>query len=127
MVATVLVIDDEWGIRDIVKLALGQIGVDVIEADSAQVALEILSRSELDVVITDIRLPDMNGLDLARNIRQSYPALPTIFMSAATSGLFLASSQPEQIWLEKPFKIQDLQTVVQEVLDWTRHAAEPMS
>ncbi len=97
-------------------LALGQIGVDVVEADSAKAALEILDRDEPDVVITDIRLPDLNGLDLARQILREHASLPTIFMSGATSALFAASFQTRQVWLEKPFKVHELQQTVQEVL-----------
>lgn len=124
LLATALVVDDEWGIRDIVKLALAHIGIVVIEAESAQTALALLAQTEADVVITDILLPDMNGLDLVQQIHQWRSSLPTIFMSAATSALFLAQDQAQEICLEKPFKIQELQRVVQEVLAWPRPETE---
>lgn len=114
--SSVLVVDDELGIREVVSLALAQLGVDVFEAASAQGALALLDQTGIDAVITDIRLPDMSGVDLTEKIRQALPDLPIIFMSAATSALFLSDLHPQGVWLEKPFKIQQLQTLVQAAL-----------
>ncbi len=112
----VLVVDDECGIRHIVKLALSRIDMAVLESDSAESALAQFELTPPDVVLMDLRLPDMNGVELCRLIRQRHPTLPVVFMSASTELPQAAQQAGATAYLEKPFKLLQLQEVIRRSL-----------
>ncbi|MCJ7618139.1 MAG: diguanylate cyclase [Desulfobacterales bacterium] len=70
--ANILIVDDESGIRNSIHEFIGVAGYNSFEAQSAEEALEILKTNSIHVVITDIRLPGMNGLELTDLIKNSY-------------------------------------------------------
>ncbi|MBU1162612.1 MAG: diguanylate cyclase, partial [Proteobacteria bacterium] len=70
--ATILIVDDESGIRNSIHEFIGMAGYKSFETSSAEEALEILKTNTIHVVITDIRLPGMNGLELTDLIKNSY-------------------------------------------------------
>ncbi len=108
----VLVVDDEPGIRHIVKLALERIDVVVSEAESGHHALEQLNATSIDVVIVDLTLPDINGINLMGRIRRIAPALPIVLISASTQLQSEANPARPTAVLEKPFKLEQLQNVI---------------
>jgi len=65
----ILVVDDEAGIRFIIRKMLDSAGYEVIEADSGEMSLEILDRDEVDLVIMDIMMPGIDGWDTTRKIK----------------------------------------------------------
>ena len=69
-----MVVDDESQIRTMVLRAVGRQGFHCLEAPDGVAALEIMDRTRIDLVITDIDMPNMDGLDLTRNIRERYDA-----------------------------------------------------
>jgi len=69
----ILVVDDEKMIRDMLEKALTREGYEVICAESGEDALEILKEHTAQVMFLDLKLPGMNGLELCREIRKSYP------------------------------------------------------
>lgn len=108
----VLVVDDEPGIRDIVRLALARVDVGVAEAASGAAAMTVLETLSPDAVIVDLGLPDMNGLDVIRRIRETEPTVPIVLMSASTQTDLAADAVQVSAILEKPFKLQRLQQVI---------------
>ena len=78
-----LVVEDDPEVRESVASALATAGFSVIEARDGQEALEIIQRQDrrLDLVITDVRMPNVNGIRLASLLRQQYPSLPVLFIS----------------------------------------------
>ena len=68
-----LVVDDEQSIRDLLKQAFSQNGYDVITAGSAEEALETQKSDTRWIIISDLNLPGMNGLELCKKIRSEYP------------------------------------------------------
>jgi CheY-like chemotaxis protein len=120
--ARVLVVDDEVGIRHVVRLALERVDISVLEAADPQAALAVLSQSQPDLVIADVHLPGMDGVKLARRMRMIRPTLPVIFMSASIYPHQAAHTAQVGIYLEKPFKLQKLQNLVQETLLHPEHA-----
>ncbi len=82
---TILVMDDEEALRNILVRALKEQGYRVLEASNGRQAIEVVERSghELDLVITDVAMPELNGADLARFTLPKYPSLPFIFISAS--------------------------------------------
>jgi DNA-binding NtrC family response regulator len=82
---TVLIIDDEWSIREVTTLMLERAGYKTLSAASAAEGLELLSSNEVSLVIIDVVLPGRNGLDLALEVHQRKPRLPMILMSGRIS------------------------------------------
>ena len=79
----VLVVDDDSRIRLYIRTILQSVGVQVLEAGDGLEALEVFhaSKSRVDLVITDIRMPRMSGTDLASSLRSDAPAIPLILVS----------------------------------------------
>ncbi|HAD09564.1 MAG TPA: sigma-54-dependent Fis family transcriptional regulator, partial [Porticoccaceae bacterium] len=77
-----LVVDDEPDIRQLLGMTLQQLGVEVEEAPDLAAAYLKLEKNAFDLCLTDMRLPDGNGLDLIRYIQQNYPDIPVAMITA---------------------------------------------
>ncbi len=82
MNARALVIDDEADIRELIAITLKRMGVEVELADTLQAAYLALARQSFDLCLTDMRLPDGNGLELVRHIGKEHPDLPVAMITA---------------------------------------------
>ena len=82
--ATVLVVDDDRDIRELVAMKLKLDGIDVLEAPNGLAALEVLGANEVDLVILDLMMPVMDGVETCRAIRanDSWKSLPVIMLTA---------------------------------------------
>ncbi len=78
----VLVVDDEDALRRMLELLLRREGFEVLHADSAEAAIDVLRREDVDVVLSDVRMPGIGGLGLVEWIREHRPGLTAIVMSA---------------------------------------------
>jgi DNA-binding NtrC family response regulator len=87
MPATILIVDDEKNIRRTLQMVLGGAGFDSLEAASAEEGLALLEKHEIDLVIMDLKLPGMNGLEALQHIRSraEWAALPVIVISGHAS------------------------------------------
>jgi len=82
-VPRVLLVDDNQGFRYELRLLLEDCGIAVVaEGENGQEAVELASRTDADVVLMDLRVPVMDGLEAARALRDRAPALPVIILSA---------------------------------------------
>lgn len=115
--ATVLVVDDEPKIRELVRSYLEREGYAVLEANTGQRALEAASRAEPDLIVLDLMLPDISGEEVARSIR-SISDTPIIMLTAKATeddrvaGLRLGADD----YLVKPFSPRELVARVEAVL-----------
>ncbi|HEX9124519.1 MAG TPA: response regulator transcription factor [Actinomycetota bacterium] len=115
--ATILVVDDERKIRDLVRSYLEREGYAVLVADSGQQALETLERAHPELVVLDLMLPDLSGEEIARTVR-SHSNVPIIMLTAKASeedrvaGLRLGADD----YLVKPFSPRELVARVEAVL-----------
>lgn len=82
MAATILIIDDEPRLRQLLARILQLEGYTVLEADNARSGLKILEHEEVQLVISDVKLPDKNGIELSAQIKQLYPATEIIVLTA---------------------------------------------
>ena len=82
MPATLLIIDDEARLRGLLARILSLEGYTVLEAENAAIGLKTLEREEVHVVLSDVKLPDKNGIALAAQIKQTYPATEIIVLTA---------------------------------------------
>ena len=79
----VLLVDDNRGFRNELRLLLEDCGIEVVaEGENGQEAVELATRTEADVVLMDLRMPVMDGLQAARALRDRVPSLPVIILSA---------------------------------------------
>jgi DNA-binding NtrC family response regulator len=103
----VLVVDDEGSLRTTLAANLELEGFEVVEAESAAHALVELERGAFDVVLSDVRMPGMHGVDLFRRIRARWPALPVVLMSAFAVEALVDEAVQEGVFtvLSKPFEI----------------------
>lgn len=82
MLGTLLLIDDEPKLRQLMARILSLEEFKVLEADSARSGLRVLQQTEVHVVVCDVKLPDANGIDLTAQIKQAYPAVEIIVLTA---------------------------------------------
>jgi PAS domain S-box-containing protein len=111
--ATILVVDDEIGIRELIRKILTRERYRVLEAGSAEEALSAAPGQAVDLLITDVMLPGMQGPDLARRMQQMLPALKTLFISGYTGQERLPAGAR---FLAKPFTLATLLERVREAL-----------
>ncbi len=108
--ARVLVVDDEPAILRFLRTGLGAQGYVVSEAQDGQAALAALRRSAIDLVVLDLGLPDMDGLEVIRQMRASGSALPIIVLSSRGDerGKVEALDLGADDYVTKPFGIDEL-------------------
>ncbi|MDZ4799755.1 MAG: sigma-54 dependent transcriptional regulator [Bryobacteraceae bacterium] len=120
----VLVVEDEDKLRRILQLQLQSSGFEVDQAGSAEEALRIADRA--DVVVTDLRLPGMDGLSLLTALRRQNSATPVIVMTAfgSVETAVEAMKAGAADFVTKPFSLDHLLTVVQKALEVRKLRAE---
>ena len=84
--ARILVVDDDSKIRTMVRVVLERFGFEVMEAIDGEAALRIARAEKADLVVSDVFMPDCDGLELLRNLRRELPDLKVISMSGGTLG-----------------------------------------
>ncbi len=115
---TILVVDDEIRLADVLTVALSDLGYQAIAAADAVEALDILSREPIDLVLTDLRLPGMDGRQLLGEIRQKYPETPVVMITAFASVRDAVELIKEGAfdYIAKPFEIEDVAATVYRAL-----------
>ena len=116
--ATILIADDDKGIRTVLSQALGREGYVVRTTSNAATLWQWVQAGEGDLVITDVVMPDENGLDLVPRIRDLRPSLKVIVMSAQSTLLTAvkATERGAFEYLPKPFDLRELQILVARAL-----------
>lgn len=118
--AHILVVDDSPPIRDLCTLVLERDGHRIDTAENGRIALDHIRAHAPDLVITDIVMPEMDGLDLIGAVRGERPDLPMIAMSGnlPQSGAYLeiAEQVGADLCIAKPFAISDLRAAVARAL-----------
>jgi two-component system KDP operon response regulator KdpE len=106
----ILVVDDEPAIRRFLRTSLGAQGYLVTEAEDGTTALEALRRSTVDVLVLDLGLPDIDGFDIIRRLREQGSALPIIVLSsrADETGKVQALDLGADDYVTKPFGVDEL-------------------
>lgn len=107
---SVLVVDDEESIRLTLSALLGHRGYRVITVDNAQAALDLLDKEDLDIVLADVRMPDMNGIELTREIIRLELPITVIVMSAygSVETAIEAMKAGAYDYITKPFKTDEV-------------------
>ena len=114
----ILIVDDEETLRLLLRHELEQRGFDIDEAESGEIAIEKLQKNHFNVVLLDIRMPGMDGMEVLRNVRQNNLADKVIMltgvdeMKIARDSLTLGAND----FLTKPYDIKTLLACINRVL-----------
>jgi two-component system response regulator PilR (NtrC family) len=117
----ILIVDDEPHIVEVLEMALRDEGMEVYTSASGREALAVLRRQQIDVVISDIRMPDLSGVELLREAKSLAPETPFIMMTAfaSTETAIEAVQHGACDYITKPFKVEELLAIVRRVLEKT--------
>jgi two-component system cell cycle sensor histidine kinase/response regulator CckA len=117
---TLLLVEDEDAVRAFSARALRKKGYDVLEASSGEHALEVMGQQgdKIDLLITDVVMPNLDGPTLVRRIRETHPDVKVIFISGYTEDSFRRNLGEESDihFLGKPFTLKQLAGMVKDVL-----------
>lgn len=115
-----ITIDDSASMRQMVRLTLKQSGFEVLEAENGQAALDMLKNTQVDLVICDVNMPILNGIETTRQLRAmpNYKRTPIVLLTTESDdSKKMAGRQAGATgWIIKPFQPAQLQKVVQRVL-----------
>lgn len=125
--ATILVVDDDAGIRTVVRQALLRAGYAVRTSDTAAGMWKLIEEDVGDVLITDVLLPDANGLDMIPLVAAKRPNLPIIVMSSQNtlSTAVRATEQGAFDYLPKPFDLDELIRSVKSAIESSGATSQP--
>lgn len=115
---TILVVDDELSMREFLSILLEKDGHQVLTGSNGSLALEQLQNHKIDLVITDIRMGGMTGLELLQEVKTLYPHLPVLLITAFASpdDAVQAMKNGAFDYITKPFKVDDIKNVVESAL-----------
>jgi two-component system chemotaxis response regulator CheY len=120
-VARILVVDDEQIVRNLVRKTLERVGHEVAEAEDGEVALEASREHPVDLVVADLFMPVMDGLQLIVQLREECPNTKVVAISGSVYErkprfLEIAGRMESVITLAKPFTAEELLAAVEEAL-----------
>ena len=121
----VLIIDDEADIRELLELTLGRMNLETRAAENVTQARHLLEEFKFDLCLTDMRLPDGNGIDIVRHIQEKYPFLPVAVITAHGNmeTAITALKAGAFDFVSKPIDINDLRNLVRSALRVGKPAA----
>lgn len=120
----ILVVDDESMMRTLLEKILSRDGYSVTTANTGREALTLLTQSTVNLVICDVKMPDMNGFEVLKAIKQEFPAVGVIMMTAygdtftVKDALLLGADE----YVTKPFKSHEISMIVERAY-WRLYSA----
>jgi two-component system response regulator PilR (NtrC family) len=113
-----MVVDDEPAMREFLTVLLEKQGHTVIAASDGQQGLLLVAKQQVDLVISDLRMPKLDGIGLLTGIRERHPHLPVILITADASSdsTIQAMRLGADDYITKPFRIDEIRLVVQKAL-----------
>lgn len=116
--ARLLIVDDNEGVRHLVSRWLERAGFLVQEASDGVEAMELVRRNPPDVILADIRMPKIDGIELARIVKSEFPQVKIILMTAYSSPQTIAQAKREGVddYLEKPFTKDQVERMALDVI-----------
>ncbi|HTW32873.1 MAG TPA: sigma-54 dependent transcriptional regulator [Candidatus Sulfotelmatobacter sp.] len=116
---TILVVEDEAKMRRLLELNLGEDGFATFSAGDAETGLKLLGENPIDLVVTDLKLPGMNGLEFLQTIKRQNAALPVVVMTAfgSVETAVEAMKAGASDYVLKPFSLAEMRLVIHKELD----------
>jgi two-component system response regulator AtoC len=124
--ARVLVVDDERKMRRVLQILLEQMGLESVAAENAEAALEMIGAEKMDLVLTDLKMPGMDGIELLKHIRVLDPDLPVIVLTAhgTVQTAVEAMKQGAFDYVLKPFDVEAVELIIHKALEMRQYRAE---
>jgi len=120
MAKCILVVDDSETVRQVLQMTLANAGFTVVEAEDGVDALSKLSGAQIDMLITDLNMPNMDGLELIKKVREegAHRFTPIVMLTTESSEAKKLAGREAGAsgWIVKPFKPEQLLKVVKMVL-----------
>jgi two-component system chemotaxis response regulator CheY len=117
---TIITVDDAATIRKMVSFTLRGAGHEVLEAQDGSIALNLLQARAVDLVITDVNMPNMNGIELTRRLRTlpSFSRTPVLLLTTESDPAKKAEGRAAGAtgWIVKPFSQEQLLAIVARLL-----------
>jgi two-component system response regulator HydG len=122
----VLVIDDEGGILDTLRILLKKEGYEVVTAQGGKAGLEAIRTAAADIVLTDVRMPQVTGLDILQAVKEHDPMTPVILMTAQASlqSAIQAVNIGAFYYLQKPFANDELLAILKRACEFRQIRVE---
>src|SRR5271155_180179 len=116
---TILIVEDEAKMRRLLELNLGEDGFTTLSAGDAEAGLKLSRENTVDLVVTDLKLPGMNGLDFLQAIKRQNAALPVVVMTAfgTVETAVEAMKAGASDYVLKPFSLSEMRMVIRKELD----------
>src|SRR5437879_3570835 len=116
---TILIVEDEAKMRRLLELNLGEDGFTTLSAGEAESGLKLLRENSVDLVVTDLKLPGMNGLEFLQAIKRQNAALPVVVMTAfgSVETAVEAMKAGASDYVLKPFSLAEMRLVIHKELD----------
>lgn len=110
----ILAVDDEESIREFLEIMLKKEGYDVTTAEDGQVAMDLLKKKSFDMVISDMQMPNVTGIELLKHVKDNYPDLVFMIITAfgTTESAVEAMKLGAYDYITKPFKIDEVRIVI---------------
>ena len=117
--AKILILDDDKGMREFLEIMLTREGYDVTCAFDGEKALNLCRKTPFDLILTDLKMPKMDGIEFLKRVKDVCPEVFVILMTAYASGETAVSAMKEGAYdyIEKDFDIEDLTTLIREALN----------
>ena len=111
---TILVADDEASIRKVLAATLRKEGYEVLTAADGAVALEVMDTNRVDVLLTDLRMPEVDGMELLNRALEAHPGLPVVILTAhgTVETAKTAMKRGAFDYLQKPFDRDELRVII---------------
>ncbi len=118
----ILVVDDERSMREFLTIMLQKDGHDVISATNGMEAIDCIGQKTFDIVITDLKMPQLDGIDVLKSVKESAPETVVIMITAYASAdtAVDAMKQGAYDYITKPFKIEEIKLIVRNALEKRR-------
>lgn len=118
MKAKILVVDDEESIREFLEIMLKKEGYEITLAEDGAKAKEILVKKSFDMIISDLQMPNMTGIELLKHVKETYPDIVFMMITAfgTTETAVEAMKMGAYDYLTKPFKIDEVRLNIQNAL-----------
>lgn len=114
----VLIVDDDSSIRNMLAIVLKKAGYDATSSENGYVALDKLAKENFDLIISDIKMPGINGIELLKRIKAAHPEIPVIMITAYASAndAVEAMKLGAEDYITKPFNIDELKLIIDKAI-----------
>ncbi|MFQ5451555.1 MAG: sigma-54-dependent transcriptional regulator [Nitrospinaceae bacterium] len=123
---SILVVDDEKSLRDFLTIMLENEGYEVQTAESGEKAVDLIHERAFDLVITDYRMREANGIEVLEAVKRNHASIPVVLMTAYASAETAVEAMKKGAYdyISKPFKIEDLQLIIKNAVEKKRLSDE---